>query len=285
MRPRQSRTNTHHADEAESVNLSEIMAELDELAAAAGITWGPAERGPGEQGHFDTSVRTRYAKPGQACGRGVVREVSPKQVAFIKRLLAERDTSKLVRLPGSEDIEHMSLRGARDLIERLLGCPELPISVRKEPKATEKQIAFITSLAKQKNVDLSSKKPLSEITPREASDLISELKSMPNAARAELEAGMYRTPDGVIFKVQRAVNGSGNLYAKRLHVSQVDGKPMSEFVYESGSVRKLNPEWRMTLEQAKEFGAIYGVCCVCSRTLTDEVSIEEGIGPICGGRL
>jgi hypothetical protein len=37
-------------------------------------------------------------------------------------------------------------------------------------------------------------------------------------------------------------------------------------------------------EDAKAFGALYGMCCNCGRLLTNEVSIYLGIGPVCGGR-
>jgi hypothetical protein len=39
------------------------------------------------------------------------------------------------------------------------------------------------------------------------------------------------------------------------------------------------------LEAVKEIGRLTGVCCVCSRTLTDDRSIADGIGPICSGRM
>jgi hypothetical protein len=102
--------------------------------------------------------------------------------------------------------------------------------------------------------------------------------------------GMYRDPDtGDIFKVQVAVHGSGNLYAKRL-VELDEPKVMKtktvshEFVYEPGLLRRIKPEWRMTLEEAKAWGALYGTCCVCGATLTKEASIAAGIGPVCSGK-
>lgn len=106
------------------------------------------------------------------------------------------------------------------------------------------------------------------------------------------EAGMYRQ-DGVIYKVQKAVHGSGHLYAKRLvlsgYATDDNGGPTvgttAHFEYAAGMIRKLYAEDRMTLEQAKEFGALYGTCCVCGRTLTNETSIEAGIGPVCGNRI
>lgn len=96
------------------------------------------------------------------------------------------------------------------------------------------------------------------------------------------EDGMYQTPDGTIWKVQRAVHGSGLLYAKRL---DVEPGRTGTFTYEPGAIRRLRPEHRMTLEDAKAFGKLYGVCCQCGRTLTDEQSIADGIGPVCAGRL
>jgi hypothetical protein len=96
-----------------------------------------------------------------------------------------------------------------------------------------------------------------------------------------LTDGMYRTEDGTVYKVQYAVNGSGRLYAKRL-VLQPDGG--ATFEYEPGAVFRLRPEQKMTLEEAREWGVLYGTCCVCGRTLTDEGSIEAGIGPVCAAK-
>lgn len=99
------------------------------------------------------------------------------------------------------------------------------------------------------------------------------------------EAGMYRTPDGTIYKVQLAVHGSGRLYAKRLELDQDEANgTRGSFEYAPGAIRELTADMRMSLEQAKEFGHIYGVCCKCGRTLTNEESIAAGIGPICAGK-
>lgn len=92
--------------------------------------------------------------------------------------------------------------------------------------------------------------------------------------------GMYRK-DGHIYKVQES-RQSGRLYAKELIVTPVEGgEPVTEFAYAKGVVYRLSASDMMTLAEAKEFGALYGVCCVCGRLLTNETSIEAGIGPIC----
>lgn len=165
--------------------------------------------------------------------------------------------------------------------------------------ATTKQDAFISSLLEQRDVDEKLLQQVSKIrgnanayTVKVASAIINELlkcKPMPKApaaqvARQEVTDGMYRDPSGVIYKVQynRAQGDGRRAYAKQLHV---DGYGDVHFEYAPGAMRFIKPEWRMTLEQAKEFGALYGTCCVCGRTLTNEVSIEEGIGPVCAGRI
>lgn len=104
----------------------------------------------------------------------------------------------------------------------------------------------------------------------------------PEAKRNVSLEGMHRL-DGEIYKVQVAVHGSGNEYAKLL-VLQGDGDK-GKFEYAPGAIRKLSPQTKMTLEEAKEFGRLYGVCCQCGATLTDENSIAEGIGPVCAGKF
>lgn len=98
----------------------------------------------------------------------------------------------------------------------------------------------------------------------------------PAAPVEQVTEGMYRIADGTVFKVQKAVHGSGNLYAKRL---TEDG-----FEYAPGAIRTLTVADKMTLDEAKAWGVLYGTCCVCGRTLTDEQSIAAGIGPVCAGK-
>lgn len=105
--------------------------------------------------------------------------------------------------------------------------------------------------------------------------------------KVELEDGMYRVAlddshEMKIYKVQHAVHGSGRQYAKVL--VQYDDDSWG-FEIARGVIFKLRPEHKMSLEDAKKFGALYGTCCVCGRTLTNEESIEAGIGPICASKF
>lgn len=124
------------------------------------------------------------------------------------------------------------------------------------------------------------------------------------AARTVVDRdGMYRNPvTGEIWKVQwnRASGDGHRLYAKKLvysfkgtYLDRPDpgmktlwdvNRDSVSFEYASGAMRMIRPEWRMSLEQAKEFGALYGTCIKCGRTLTLEESIERSMGPICAGK-
>lgn len=158
--------------------------------------------------------------------------------------------------------------------------------------ATEAQVRYLNSLATWiaeargvKLTDLSDE--FAKLTKREASERIDALRATLETARREratvrtaqapaVTDGMYLM-DGRVFKVQIAKQGSGRLYAKEL----VNGA----FTYSPGMVNRLRLEHRMTLEQAREYGRLYGVCCNCGADLTDEKSIEAGIGPICAKKF
>jgi hypothetical protein len=118
------------------------------------------------------------------------------------------------------------------------------------------------------------------LTSREASDLIDRLIAAP--ARGVPE-GMHVTPEGTVYKVQRAVHGSGRLYAKALVPDGV-GRDW-KFMYVAGGLALLSADTYMTLDQAREFGALYGTCAACGRTLTDEKSIAAGVGPVCAEKF
>lgn len=115
-----------------------------------------------------------------------------------------------------------------------------------------------------------------------------EVEAAQVKTRKRASEGIYRKA-GSIYKVQTAVHGSGKEYAKRLvetaSIDKKTGKPKWKFEYAPGFVYELREEHRLSLEQAKEFGALYGTCCVCGRTLTNEDSIEAGIGPICADKF
>jgi hypothetical protein len=102
----------------------------------------------------------------------------------------------------------------------------------------------------------------------------------PEADKVQAEG--YVLHDGKLYKVQRAIYGSGNLYAKRLDLDA------GEFIIAKGMMAYLRESERITEDQAIKFGqsleitpemGIYGKCLICGRPLTDEESIRNKVGP------
>lgn len=180
-----------------------------------------------------TSTSSSFPAPApQPVSDATINPASPKQVAFLTTLAAER---------GEIAKTGLSKRGASLEIERLLALPKVA------PAAAAKSVAF--------------------------------------AARTEPVDGIYisKGQDGKddVYKVYKMVHGSGRQGVKRLVV----GSDSGSFEYLGLASRCLPADARkMTLEEAKKFGALYGFCVRCGRTLTDEESIAAGIGPKCGGR-
>jgi hypothetical protein len=88
-----------------------------------------------------------------------------------------------------------------------------------------------------------------------------------------------------IIKVQRAVHGSQHLYTKELFEDAEHNWKFDRLYGGMKELRNAPDVRRMTVEEAAEFGKLYGICCRCARTLTDETSIELGIGPICREKI
>lgn len=113
--------------------------------------------------------------------------------------------------------------------------------------------------------------------------------------QADLKEGVYRNPDtGELWAARHRINEPNSpLYACIIIIRQQPvlgpNKEIIEpakigFEYVRGGIRTLHPSWRLTVEQAKEFGNLYGVCLKCGSELSKEDSIERGMGPVCAGK-
>jgi len=75
--------------------------------------------------------------------------------------------------------------------------------------------------------------------------------------------------DGVVGKI---VDGVVTLFAPRMKTAGIDAGEI---------VALLDDIEQNPLAAAMKFGKLSGRCCSCGRDLTDPVSIEQGIGPVC----
>lgn len=90
----------------------------------------------------------------------------------------------------------------------------------------------------------------------------------------EITEGFYHIGHR-IFRVKMA--RSGYLYAQELIGTT--------WTYSPGSMARLKASGEpLDSETAATYGKTFGICALCGRTLTDPVSIERGIGPVCASR-
>jgi hypothetical protein len=251
--------------------------------------------------------------PGTRSGRGFVHAMSDAQKKFVLSLLKTKDTSELstrmVRgwtLDPSQ-IDTISKQHAIPFIDALKACPNKSVvitptdSAEKEIKGSDKQINWITkTLIPERNLTESDIKALYIRCNYYASNIISELLAMPKASKKakeeskteELVEGIY-TDDVHTYKAYVSQDGS-RLLCKALieetHEEKIKGGFKTfEFSWEYAGMAmrfiKL-PAFRLvTGDEAKHYGRISGQCCRCGRRLTDETSVENGIGPECSKKI
>ena len=164
--------------------------------------------------------------------------------------------------------------------------------------ATDKQIAFIKTLAKGRQmgpVTAGMVDVVDSLSTAEASKLIDTLKGLPKtppllpAYGEALKVGMYRTNTGEILRVYVGQNSGMNL------VKRVVGIPENGYEYEYlGSANRL-AQGRSTLgivevsplplEEAKFWGKMTKSCIACGKRLDDPESADAGIGPVCAKKF
>lgn len=148
-----------------------------------------------------------------------------------------------------------------------------------EQLASERQVNFIRDLMTQAGATRqeADEADFSSVTKSQASDMIVGLKqAIKNRPVVEPPEGIHYF-DGVVYKVQVA-QSSGRKYAKELSGDSWNYAGR-------GPLSNLSESTLMTLEDAQEYGKLYGVCARCGAVLTKEESIAAGIGPVCATRF
>lgn len=215
------------------------------------------------------------------------RPATPKQVSFLRALLASKD------IPADQAAYFDSVSGqlgddglwgnggdgdsgAAYEIPATLGIREASIAIDKLVKLPAKP------------------KQTSAVQPASAT------------ASLATEDGIYRNPaTGEVFKGQfnRAQGDGRHLYFKQLVLTWFDAAsgdtrsyeipldgsaPIGSLSWEyAGSAAKagVKASWKVTREEAEKFGRLYGVCIRCHRDLTKEESIDRAMGPVCAGKM
>lgn len=163
----------------------------------------------------------------------------------------------------------------------------------KEPAATDKQIAFLTKLLGERKhgYPQTAEYIAGVITSKKAASAAIEiLLTLPKVATAAAPAvdvpeGMHAV-DGKFVKVYTTKHGSNQKVGKVLVIDgqDDDGKYRCHFEYGGKRALKgLSEATKLTAEEAKQFGLLYGICVRCGLDLTKEESIHVGYGRTCAG--
>lgn len=292
--------------------IEDMMAELDAIAAERGIKWGPAEIGT-----LNQTEREPLPGGGNSNG-GSPNPASPKQLALLGWLPQRKGQPALTE----EQLRKLSSKSASAMIDKLSGMKDAVASAPVydvKRQMLDYWLPFIHTLADDEDAQYQwttwcyqrdgrnhDPEQMMDADWRDAesfsiklnlpgASFVSAAKGVGEDVAAEAyraadkrkveSAGMFRNPfNGDVYKVQKAVHGSGHLYAKKLETIGEGADAEGAFVMAKGAIFQLRESWRMTLAEAEEYGLLYGVCCVCSATLTDETSIARGIGPVCAGK-
>lgn len=161
--------------------------------------------------------------------------------------------------------------------------------------ATTKQINFIASLRAERDLAPLTDEVISQVTKEMASAAIKTLLGMPKAAKTpaqaaptvEVAAGHYAITspqDGTLhfFRVDRPTEGrwAGYTFVKR---------QASDDYYPVKNSEQRNNILSIIARDAQaamiRYGQEIGKCGHCNRTLTDEQSRADGIGPVCKANL
>jgi hypothetical protein len=100
------------------------------------------------------------------------------------------------------------------------------------------------------------------------------------------DEGLYVLDDERIVKIKSNKAGTGRYASVWVEIGGHRLTEAGEYVngeweYAPALRSFCKPERRMTIEQAKAFGVLYGKCAKCGRHLSDAESVERGIGPVC----
>ena len=229
------------------------------------------------------SNTTTHRKGGSTGANGYgeykVRNASPKQVAFIEKLLATKNHNY-----NNLNLTELNVQGAGEIINALLSCDN-KAGVVIPP--TEKQLQFAQSLVTSKeggqgllaNV-LQSKgvHELSQLSRGDVSAIINSLKLVKDAPMKITEVGAYLL-DGIIYSIRQSNE------SKKWSVWTYEGGNVNKYVrndvVKKEVLKKVEPKDRLTLELAIKYSAQVGICVHCGRTLTLLKSVAGGMGAIC----
>jgi hypothetical protein len=231
-----------------------------------------------------TTHRKGGSKGANGYGEYKVRNASPKQIAFIEKLLATKNHNY-----NNLNLAELNVQGAGEIINSLLTCDN-KAGVVTPP--TERQVQFAQSLVTSKEggqgllANVLQSKGVHELSQLSRADVSAIINSLKTSKTKEVvvkisEVGAYLV-DETIYSIrqgQESKKWQVWSYSDEVKKYQRNAKEV-----ETEVLNKVDVTNRLTLSQAIKYSAQVGICCHCGRTLTVLKSVAGGIGPICAKR-
>ena len=225
-----------------------------------------------------TTHRKGGSKGANGYGEYKVRNASPKQIAFIEKLLATKNHNY-----NNLNLAELNVQGAGEIINALLSCDN-KAGVVTPP--TERQVQFAQSLVISKeggqgllaNV-LQSRgvHELTQLSRGDVSAIINSLKLVKDAPMKVTEVGAYLL-DGIIYSIRQS--NESKKWSVWTYSDEIK-KYVRNDIVKNEVLKKVEPKDRLTLELAIKYSAQVGICVHCGRTLTLLKSVAGGMGAIC----
>jgi hypothetical protein len=226
-----------------------------------------------------TTHRKGGSRGANGYGEYKVRNASPKQIAFIEKLLATKNHNY-----NNLNLAELNVQGAGEVINSLLSCDN-KAGVVIPP--TERQVQFAQSLVTSKEggqgllanvLQAKGVHELSQLGRADVSAIINSLKNVKDAPMKITEVGAYLL-DGIIYSIRQSNE------SKKWSVWTYEGGNVNKYVrndvVKNEVLKKVEPKDRLTLELAIKYSAQVGICVHCGRTLTLLKSVAGGMGAIC----
>jgi hypothetical protein len=250
---------------------ADLGAVLDEMAKEPPTDW------------VDTTAVYTEPKPPR-------KPATAPQKALLARLTAERDSAHPVVAHALKQASWVALSAsqASTLIDSLLAVPADPAKQTDRPNRYDGVCRDCGGSVPAETGTIRKVDGRWTTYHKAGECLNAEGKAALEAERVD-EPGLYKMlweGDIVIYRVRKARHSS-RLYAEKVnvHVVTIAGETAKhvEFVYNAKAMAWLRKSDRLTWLEARSFGAAYGACVACGRTLSDARSLVQGYGATCAG--
>jgi hypothetical protein len=170
---------------------------------------------------------------------------------------------------------------AKYYVKEHLNYNTFAASLLSKKNLSDKQIAWVHYLATEHLNE--SLFPQKEEESGEYKDLVTKMYS---AVKSKNRKFQVRLPGFILSTVTKGINeGSLYIYENQQYKGKITPKGILKGSVSEDTLNLLEDAKENLLQLAKIYGHQTGNCSLCGRTLSDSLSVQMGIGPVCAKRL